>query len=61
MTKRVLEQIPSKGKNELYAKDSKANYATYVDNTKSFEILSKKLIDNLKVKIEKEEKEFDSI
>lgn len=60
LKKRVFEFLPQKEQETLYVKGSKVNYANYIENTKSFEILSKKLVNNLKVKIERSI-DFDKI
>ena len=65
LQKKIKEVLPSKNNRiDLYSAKSGVNYSDYVEHINSFEIKTKKLVDNLKMKIEKgmdEARKFDAI
>ena len=64
LQKKITENLStSNNRIGLYSSKSGVNYADYVEHINSFEVKTKKLVDNLKMKIEKEFEEarnFDS-
>jgi len=65
LQKKIKEVLPSKNNRiDLYSAKSGVNYSDYVEHINSFEMKTKKLVDNLKMKIEKgmdEARQFDAI